>query len=68
MIRCSIHNHTTYCDGRDSAENVIRAAIETLGRGESVRGEALTLEEFAKLADALLSCGESSGKTDAPEA
>ena len=38
MIRCSIHNHTTYCDGRDSAEDVIRAAIaqgfETVGISE----------------------------------
>ena len=29
----------------------IETAIETLGKGASVRGEALTLEEFAKLAN-----------------
>ena len=31
----------------------IEAAIEKLGKGVSVRGEALTLEEFAKLSNAL---------------
>ena len=30
-----------------------RAARETLGKGPSVRGEALTLEEFARLSDEL---------------
>ena len=75
VIRASFNQRrkTLFNGLRNSAEipytaDVIRAAIETLGRGESVRGEALTLEEFAKLADALLSCGESSGKPDAPEA
>ena len=29
----------------------IETAIEKLGKGASVRGEALTLEEFAKLAN-----------------
>ncbi|WP_371296619.1 16S rRNA (adenine(1518)-N(6)/adenine(1519)-N(6))-dimethyltransferase RsmA [Ruminococcus sp.] len=33
----------------------IEAAIETLGKGASVRGEALTLEEFARLSNILLS-------------
>ena len=33
----------------------IEAAIETLGKGESVRGEALTLEEFARLSNILSS-------------
>ena len=32
----------------------IEAAIETLGKGASVRGEALTLEEFARLSNILL--------------
>lgn len=36
-----------------SKEQIIEA-IEMLGRGASIRGEALTLEEFAKLADYLL--------------
>lgn len=31
----------------------IESAIETLGKGPSVRGEALTLEEFARLSDEL---------------
>ena len=31
----------------------INAAIEELGRGASIRGEALTLEEFAKLSNIL---------------
>jgi len=34
----------------------IEAAIEALGRGASIRGEALTLEEVAKLADLLSEC------------
>ena len=40
----------------DYAKEEIEAAIETLGRGASIRGEALTLEEFAKLADFLYDC------------
>lgn len=35
----------------DFTKEEIEAAIEKLGRGASVRGEALTLEEFAKLAN-----------------
>ena len=37
----------------DFTKEEIEAAIDTLGKGASVRGEALTLEEFAKLSDAL---------------
>ena len=33
------------------SREVIAAAIESLGLGPSVRGEALTLEQFARLAD-----------------
>lgn len=33
------------------SKEVIEQAIEQLGRGASIRGEALTLEEFAKLAN-----------------
>lgn len=33
------------------SREVIAAAIESLGLGPSVRGEALTLEQFAQLAD-----------------
>lgn len=33
------------------SKEIITEAIESLGRGASVRGEALTLEEFAKLSD-----------------
>lgn len=40
----------------DYAKEEIEAAIEALGRGASIRGEALTLEEFAKLADFLYDC------------
>ena len=39
----------------DFTKEEIEAAIETLGKGPSVRGEALTLEEFARLSDEL--CG-----------
>lgn len=40
----------------DYTKEEIEAAIEVLGRGASIRGEALTLEEFAKLADFLYDC------------
>ena len=40
----------------DYTKEEIEAAIEALGRGASIRGEALTLEEFAKLADLLTEC------------
>ena len=40
----------------DYTKEEIEAAIEALGRGASIRGEALTLEEFAKLADFLYEC------------
>ena len=41
----------------DFTKEEIEAAIETLGKGPSIRGEALTLEEFARLADALYDRG-----------
>ena len=34
-------------------KEVIISAIESLGKGASVRGEALTLEEFAKLSNVI---------------
>ena len=34
-------------------KEVIIEAIESLGKGPSVRGEALTLEEFAKLSNVI---------------
>lgn len=37
----------------DFTKEEIETAIETLGKGASVRGEALTLEEFARLSDVL---------------
>ena len=37
----------------DFTKEEIEAVIDTLGKGASVRGEALTLDEFAKLSDAL---------------
>ena len=40
----------------DYTKEEIEAAIEALGRGASIRGEAITLEEFAKLADFLYDC------------
>ena len=40
----------------DYTKEEIEAAIEALGRGASIRGEALTLEEFARLADLLTEC------------
>ena len=40
----------------DYTKEEIEAAIEAFRRGASIRGEALTLEEFAKLADLLSEC------------
>lgn len=40
----------------DYTKEEIEVAIEALGRGASIRGEALTLEEFAKLSDLLSEC------------
>ena len=40
----------------DYTKEEVEAAIEALGRGASIRGEALTLEEFARLADLLHDC------------
>ena len=40
----------------DYTKEEIEAAIEALGRGASIRCEAVTLEEFAKLADLLSEC------------
>jgi len=37
----------------DIPKEIIEEAIEELGRGSSIRGEALTLAEFARLADCL---------------
>lgn len=44
----------------DFTKEDIEAAIEILGKGVSVRGEALTLEEFAKLSDRLYEMRETS--------
>ena len=38
-------------------EEAVKKAVLAAGRGESVRGEALTLAEFAKVADALSEAG-----------
>ena len=46
----------------DFTKEEIEAAIETLGKGPSVRGEALTLEQFAWLSDELCE-----GKNKNPE-
>ena len=63
IIRASFNQRRkTLANGlKNSAElgytkEEIEAAIEALGRGASIRGEALTLEEFAKLADFLYDC------------
>ena len=63
IIRASVsQRRKTLANGlKNSAEldytkEEIEAAIEALGRGASIRGEALTLEEFAKLADFLYDC------------
>lgn len=44
----------------DFTKEEIEAAIETLGKGANVRGEALTLKEFAALSDRLGACRENS--------
>lgn len=37
----------------DFTKEEVEAAIDALGKGASVRGETLTLEEFARLSDLL---------------
>ena len=31
MIRCSLHNHTYYCDGKNTPEEMLLAALEHAG-------------------------------------
>ncbi len=45
-------------DKLDFSKEVIAEAVETLGRGSSIRGESLTLEEFAKLSNYLGHAGK----------
>jgi 16S rRNA (adenine1518-N6/adenine1519-N6)-dimethyltransferase len=40
-------------EGLNYSKEEIEKAVEKLGKGKSVRGEALTLEEFGRLADEL---------------
>ncbi len=47
----------------DFTKEEIETAIECLGKSTSVRGEALTLEEFAKLSDELLEIREKQKKS-----
>ena len=54
--RKTLANGLKNSPGLDYTKEEIEAAIEALGRGASIRGEALTLEEFAKLADLLSEC------------
>lgn len=58
LIRGSFHQRRkTLVNGLSNYEELhfsreqIQKAVESLGKGPSVRGEALTLEEFARLAD-----------------
>lgn len=49
--RKTLANGLNNSDKLDLPKDVIIEAIEMLGKGPSVRGEALTLEEFAKLSN-----------------
>lgn len=58
LIRGSFHQRRkTLVNGLSNYEELhytkeqVQEAVDTLGKGSSVRGEALTLEEFARLAD-----------------
>lgn len=60
LIRASFNQRRkTLSNGLNNSQELhfskdeVNAAIEALGRGAQIRGEALTLEEFAKLADLL---------------
>lgn len=60
IIRASFNQRRkTLANGLKNAENLglskeqIAQAIEELGKGPSIRGEALTLEEFAKLSNSV---------------
>ena len=51
--RKTLANGLKNSDRLSFSKETIEAAIETLGKGASVRGEALTLEEFAALSNCL---------------
>mgnify|MGYP002461234810 CR=1 FL=1 len=62
MFVMGIPSFIVYVDGKEKDRFVnkdrktkeeVEAAIEALGKGASVRGETLTLEEFAKLSNLL---------------
>ena len=56
--RKTLANGLKNSDRLDFPKEIIMEAIERLGKGASVRGESLTLEEFAKLSNYLAnSCG-----------
>ncbi len=64
LIRASFNQRRkTLSNGLNNSQELhfskdeVNAAIEALGRGAQIRGEALTLEEFAKLADLLTKKG-----------
>lgn len=52
--RKTLANALNNSSGIDFPKETIIRAIEALGRGASVRGEALTLDEFARLTDEIL--------------
>ena len=49
--RKTLANGLKNSDKLDFSKELIREAIERLGKGASVRGESLTLEEFAELSN-----------------
>ncbi len=51
--RKTLYNGLTNSPEIDHSKEQIKEAITALGRGEMIRGEALSLEEFARLADYL---------------
>lgn len=51
--RKTLWNGLKYLESEGLSKEEIKQAIASLGKGESVRGEALTLEEFAKLSNQL---------------
>ena len=52
--RKTLVNAVTNCGELDFSKEQVQKALETVGLSPTVRGEALYLDQFAKLTDALL--------------
>ena len=60
--RKTLQNSLNNCGGLPYSKEQIGQAVESLGMGPSVRGEALSLEQFAALADYFVKLGDTEDK------